>query len=273
MIKYKISSFIQNLLVVIWLILILLPFSMLFINAFKTKEEFYKTSPIAIPHTLHLDNFKNVFASNDFFISILSTITLILLTVVITTILSSSVAYVLERFDFKYKSFIITVFTLLSLVPMIVMQVFVFQILNKINLYNTFFGIALLYSVSDIVIIYVFRENIRRIPTSIEKSAILQGSSYLRTFLFIILPCLKEAIMTVILLKTIIVYNDFYMQFLYLPTKPTLSTFLYSFVGGYSTVSWPQICATIVLSFAPILLIVVLSQFLLKSKISNIDLK
>ncbi len=273
MIKYKMLYVFQYFLIFMWISFILLPIATIINVSLKTREEFYHSSPISLPKSIYFENFKNAITNGDLISAILTTSILILFTVIVTTLISSSVAYVVERFDFKLKKFILLLFSLTSLIPMIVMQIFIFQILNKINLYDKIIGIALLYSVSDIVIIYVFREQIKKIPISIDKSSIIFGSNYIKNFFYIILPCLKESIMVVVIFKTIAIYNDYYLQFLYLPTKTTLSTYLFQFIGIFSTASWPEICATVIVTFCPMLIIILLAQITLKNKISNIDLK
>lgn len=98
---------------------------------------------------------------------------------------------------------------------------------------------------SDIVIIYLFRDSIRKLSTNIDASARVMGASYYQIYWRIILPSLKPTIMIVSIYKLINIYNDFYFQSLYLTTKKTISTFLYKFTSPYEML-WPQICATIV---------------------------
>ncbi len=261
----------QYSIVFLWIGFILLPVFSIFIGSFKVEKEFYTTFPLALPEKMYLGNYIEVF-NGDFFQSALTTSVIILITVLLTSLMSSMIAYSIERFEYKYKKSLINLLLVVSLIPMIVMQIFVFQVLNKLHLYDTILGVSIIYSISDIVIIYIFREQIRKIPTSIDKSAIINGASYIQIYFNIILPSVKEAIMVVIMLKTIAIYNDFYTQFLYLPTKTTVSMHLYNFVGKYS-IGWPEICATIIVSLIPIVIITLITQLSLKNKISYVDLK
>lgn len=254
-----------------WLLFILLPIFTIIINSFKTSSNFYQTQGLELPTEISFENYYEVLFETQFLNSFTTSVLLVVVSVIMTTIFSSAVAYVLERFNFKLKSFVNGLLFIVSVIPMIVMQVFVFQILNAVSLYDNIIGIALLYSISDIIVIYVFREQINKISVAIDKSARLYGATYIQIFTRIILPSLKSAIMVVTILKTIVVYNDFYLQFLYLPTNQTVSTYLYRFVGGYS-ISLPQICAMVVLSLLPTFLLVIVSRKYFKVDVSSFDL-
>lgn len=233
----------------------------------KSPQTYYQQNNLLVEE-LYLQNYVDVLSDKVFITSLLTTFILILISILISIIVCSLIAYVLELFDFKFKKLFNYIVILISLIPVIVIQVFTFQVLHKMMLYDTIIGVVLLYSVSDIVIVYVFRDYIRKIPEAVTKSAVLFGASYFKIYTRIVLPQLRGAIMFVVLFKSIIIYNDFYIQFLYLPTKRTLSTYMFTYIGDYQ-ISWPHIAATIVLSFIPILCIVVVGNKLLRNIIAN----
>ncbi len=267
--KNRLLKLLEIILILLWLAIILLPLSSLIIGSFKLESEFYRTSPFSFSANPTLKNYIEAIKGGDFLNSILITIIIVTLAIILTTILSSLVAYVIERFEFKYKRIFIMTFLLISMIPTIVLQIFVFQILNKINLYDSILGVVILYSVSDIVVIYIFREYIKKIPQSIEKVALLNGASYFQIYLKIILPNLKPAIMIVAVYKMIGIYNDFYIQFLYLPTKNTVSTYLYNFIDPYN-MDWPVIFSSIVLLTIPVIIVLIILQRKINNNVSNI---
>lgn len=240
-----ITRSLSKLLMLGWILLILVPIIAVIIGSFKSSEEYYSTLPYSLASDPTLDNYKQVLTNDQLLMSFINTFILILLSIIITTILSSMVAYVIERFEFKYKKLMIGIFVVISFFPMAVMQVSVFRVMTFTGLQNKFIGLALLYSVSDIVIIYLFRDSIRKLSTNLDASARVMGASYFQIYWKIILPSLKPTIMIVSIYKLVNIYNDFYFQSLYLTTKKTISTFLYQFTSPYEML-WPQICATIV---------------------------
>ncbi len=267
--KDKIFKILESILMIVWLLIILLPISAIVIGSFKLDSEFYRTSPFIIAKNPSLKNYIEALKVGGFLNSLITTMLIVTLSVILTSILSSLVAYTIERFEFKYKKLFLTIFLLMSMIPTIVLQIFVFQILNKIHLYNNILGVVLLYSISDVVVIYIFREYIKKIPKSIDKVALIGGASYFDIYFKIILPTLKPAIMIVAIYKMIGIYNDFYVQFLYLPTKKTVSTYLYNFVDPYN-MDWPIIFASIVLLTIPVIIGLIILQKNSNNKVANI---
>ncbi len=265
----KFLKILETLVMMFWLLIILLPISALLIGSFKSDSEFYRSYPFSLPIDPNLNNYVEALKGGDILLSLITTIIIVTLSIILTSILSSLVAYTIERFEFKYKNILLVSFLLISMIPTIVLQIFVFQVLNNIHLYNSIIGVVLLYSVSDIVVIYIFKEYIKKIPTSIEKVALLNGASYFQIYWKIIFPTLKPAIMIVAIYKMIGIYNDFYIQFLYLPTKKTVSTYLYNFVDPYN-MDWPTIFASVVLLTIPIIISLVLLQKRVNNNVANI---
>lgn len=241
----KISKIVTNFLILFWMFIILFPLFPILIGSFKTADEYYQTPPHHFPIDPTFENYIDVFTSGDLFMSFLNTVFLIIISVIVTTILASMVAYILERFNFKFRKLIIGLFLIISFFPLAVMQVSIFRVMTLTHLNNTFIGLALLYSVQDIVIIYLFRDNIRKLSKNIDSSARILGASYFHIYWKLILPNLRQTIIIVSVFKTINIYNDFYFQSLYLTQNKTISTFLYQFTAPYE-MQWPQICATII---------------------------
>ncbi len=266
------SKIIEVCFILVWLIIITLPILSLIICSFKNSSEFYTTMPYELPINPTLENYITVLQDKKLYISFLNTSILIIFSIIVSTFLSSMVAFVLERFNFKYKKMLITIFLVISFFPMAIMQVSVFKMMTITHLYNKFLGLALLYSVGDIVIIYLFRDNIRKLSTTIDASARLYGATYPQIYWRLILPNLKSTIMIVAIFKVINVYNDFYFQSLYLISKKTISTFLYQYTSPYEML-WPQISASIiVIVVGAIGLISVIYKIYLNSKGENNDL-
>ena len=148
-----------------------------------------------------------------------------------------------------------------ALLPNIAMQVTVFQIVSKLGLYNTIWAPCILYIGTDIVSIYIFIQFLDNISVSLDESAILDGASYPRVYWSIILPMLRPAIATVLVIKFVSIYNDFYTANLYMPSDDlsVVSTALYKFIGPYSA-QWEVIFAGIIICIIPSLVIFLFLQ-------------
>ena len=117
---------------------------------------------------------------------------------------------------------------------------------------------------TDIVSIYIFLQFIRSIPVSLDEAARLDGANSFTIYWRIILPLLKPAIATVVIIKGIAIYNDFYIPFLYMPDDNLgiISTSLFRFKGPFGA-HWEVISAGAVLVIIPTLVVfLVLQRFI-----------
>ncbi|MNE76632.1 L-arabinose transport system permease protein AraQ [compost metagenome] len=113
-------------------------------------------------------------------------------------------------------------------------------------------GPVVLYVGADILQIYIFLQFIRNIPYELDESAMLEGASLIRIFRSIIFPLLGPATATIIILKTISIYNDMFTPYLYLPRAEhvVVSTSLMRFFGVNSG-DWQLISSAILIIMIP----------------------
>ena len=150
-----------------------------------------------------------------------------------------------------------------TLVPGVTTQVATFQIVNALGLFNTRWSVILLFLGTDIISIYIFIQFLRSISHDIDEAALIDGASYFTIYWRIILPLLKPAIVTVIIIKGVAIYNEFYLPFLYMPkrTLGVISTTLFKFKGPYGS-EWEVISAGVMIAIIPTLLIFLVLQII-----------
>jgi multiple sugar transport system permease protein len=114
----------------------------------------------------------------------------------------------------------------------------------------------ILYVGTDIISIYIFMQFLSQISVSLDESAIMDGASYPRIYFSIILPNLTPAIATVLIIKFVSIYNDFYTPQLYMQNEKLLvvSTVLYKYISS-TTIKWEVVFAGIILCIIPTLVI------------------
>jgi multiple sugar transport system permease protein len=165
-------------------------------------------------------------------------------------------AYAIDRFTFRFKKLVVALFLLAALVPGVTTQVATFQIVNSFGMFNTRWAPIALYMGTDIVSIYIFLQFVRSIPTSLDEAARIDGANAFTIYRKIIFPLLKPAIATVVIVKGITVYNDFYIPFLYMPSQDlgVISTSLFRFKGPFGA-HWETISAGAILVILPTLIV------------------
>ena len=77
----------------------------------------------------------------------------------------------------------------------------------------------MLYLGADVLQIVIYLQFVNSIPRDLDESAMIEGASLFQIYRSIIFPLLGPATATLVILKTISIYNDFYMPYLYMPAK------------------------------------------------------
>ncbi len=178
-----------------------------------------------------------------------------------TILIGTMTAYVLSRFSFRFNAVVSGLFLLAALIPGVSTQVATFQIVSFLGLFNKIGSNIILNLGTDVISVYIFLQFLNSIPRELDEAALIDGASFLDVYWRVILPLLKPAIATVLIIKGVAIYNDFYTPFLYMPSKGlgTISTSLFRFIGPYNA-HWEVICAGVVITIIPTLVIFLFLQ-------------
>lgn len=240
----------------------IVPILVVVFASFKTGVELNTTGVLELPKNFfNFENYKTAFVDGKMLLGFKNTIIILILSLFATIMTGTMTAYILHRFKFKGREIVSNLFLIASLIPSITMQMSVFQIIVKLNLFNTIFSSIILFAGTDIISIYIFLQFMDNISYSLDESAIMDGAGYFTIFTKIILPLLKPAIVTVVILKGVGFYNEFYTPYLYMPKTElaVISTALFRFKGPYGT-KWEVICAGVIITLLPALIAFLLLQ-------------
>lgn len=243
------------------------------ITAAKTNEEYATTQVTTLPQNFfNLSSYINAWNRADMAKAFLNSIIILVFVLTISIIIGSQLAFVLSRFKFFGNGLIRGMFMIASMIPGVAMQVTVYNIMYQTGLINHLYGYIILMCGTDVISIYVFIQFIENISISIDESAIMDGASYFRIYRSIIFPLLKPAIVTCMVLKGVNTYNEFYMSHLYLemasPKIYTVSTCLNVFTGPMGN-QYNLICAGVIISLLPALIVFILCQKQIYSGLTN----
>ncbi|HIY62311.1 MAG TPA: carbohydrate ABC transporter permease [Candidatus Mediterraneibacter stercoripullorum] len=240
-----------------------LPLVSCVITAFKTPEEYAATSVMELPSSwLYFENFIQAWDQANMGLAFRNSFIILVCVLIGAVLIGSMLAYVLSRFKFFGNGLIRNLFLFASLLPGIAMQVSVYQIMYTLGWINSLPGYIVLMCGTDVISIYIFIQFFENISTSLDEAAIMDGCTYFGVFFRILLPLLKPAIITVMILKGVGVYNEYYMANLYLQDKNslvTVATSLFKFTGPLGN-QYNYICAGVIITMIPALIIFILCQ-------------
>jgi multiple sugar transport system permease protein len=237
-----------------------IPLSVLFIASLKTSTEFGQTGPFDLPaNWFNFANYVEAVQKGGMIEGFLNTSIILVISLAGTIVIGSMAAYAIDRFRFRGNRLVVALFLIATLIPGVTSQVATFQIINGLGLYNSMAALILLFMGTDIISIYIFIQFMQSIPTSIDEAAMLDGANRWTIYWRVILPMLRPAIATVVIVKGIAIYNEFYLPFLYWPSQGVISTSLFRFKGPFGA-HWEIIAAGTVLVIVPTLLAFVFLQ-------------
>lgn len=255
--------FLKYLSLVFFSFVAILPIISCVITAFKTEEEYRSTNVMTLPQSwLNFENYLQAFSKANMGKAFLNSLIVLVCVLVISVLVGTSLAYVLNRFSFPGNNLVRNLFLFATLLPGIAMQISVYEIMTKLHFINSLWGYIIMMCGTDVIAIYIYIQFFENISVSLDESAIIDGASYFTIYTRILLPLLRPAIVTACILKGVGTYNEYYCASLYLQDKRRLMTVaisLYTFVGPQGS-KYNLICAGVIISLLPALIVFILFQ-------------
>ena len=263
MAKRTTTQILKQLICLAMVAIVLAPIVLVLFASFKTKADMVKISPLLLPpkSRFTLDNFQKVLNNKYLLIGFKNTGIILVVSIFFNVMFGTITAFIIERFKFRFKGFIVGLFFVGMLIPSFVTEIARFKVIQGLHLYNTLGAPIVIYVASDLMQLYIYRQFISTLPVSLDESALLDGCGYFGLFTRIIFPLLAPATATVVIIKAINIINDMYIPYLYMPKNKlrTLTTFLMDYANAQQG-SWQTLAAGIIVIMLPTILIYVFFQ-------------
>jgi raffinose/stachyose/melibiose transport system permease protein len=209
-----------------------------------------------------IENIQEVmaFGDNRMLLALWNSMLLTVGSVTLIVLFSALVAFVMQRRGDRVASVVSSVMLAgLIIPPAVVPTIFLLQ---WIGLYKTLFGLIMVEVAFTMPFAtLIFRTFMASIPSEIDEAAIMDGAPPLRVFFSIILPLLRPAMVTVIVVSAVAIYNDFTGPLYFLPGSQnvTVQLTLYSFMSQFSS-QWNLLFADVVVITIPPLIMFMFFQ-------------
>ncbi|MGJ4845804.1 MULTISPECIES: carbohydrate ABC transporter permease [unclassified Leifsonia] len=220
--------------IVVSVVVFLVPFVFVLLQAAKSPAEASNLAFSWPKEFLFFQNFWETLNSNDGVIwrAIINSAILTIGAVAIMVVLSAMAGYVLARKKSKWGP-VVNFFVLAGLIvpPAVVPTIWVLQ---GLQLFGTMPGMILVEATFGLSFcILLFRAFVGNIPRELDEAAVLDGSGPIRLFFRVVLPLLRPVVVTVIVVQSVFVFNDFAGPLYFLPgdQNVTVQLALYTFSG------------------------------------------
>jgi len=219
-------------------VVFLVPFAFIILTAVKDRRQ-AATRSFDWPTSWHLwDNLVEVLRTQDYMLvtAFINSIILTVASVTLLVVLGAMVGFVLQRRPSRWTG-IVNFLVLAGLIipPAVVPTIWVLQ---SIGMFKTMHGMILIevaYGLSFTILL--FRAFVATIPRELDEAAIIDGAGPIRLFFQVVLPLLKPVVVTVVVVQSVAIFNDFTNPLYYLPGKQnvTVQLTLFNFVGQFNT--------------------------------------
>ncbi|SDB61163.1 carbohydrate ABC transporter permease [Butyrivibrio sp. INlla16] len=242
-------------------ITMLVPFLWMFLTAFKTTAETMQVDPfIIVPRVWQTQNFNNVVYAMDFVKLYINTLSMVALRILFAVVTASLSGYAFARLNFKGKNIM---FALVLLQMMIPVQIFIipqYVMVSKLHLTNSVMGLVFPGIVSAFGT-FLLRQAYMQLPRDLEEAARLDGCNIPQTFLYIMSPLTKSAMVALGIFTAVFAYKDLMWPMIVCPDNraTTLASALAKMNGQYSQ-KYPELMMAALISCVPMILIYIIFQ-------------
>lgn len=259
--SYSWRKLLLEIMTILIALIFLVPFYFVLTNSFKPFSDLI-TNTANLPKALYLDNYIRVWEIikfpkvflNSFLITILSNIGL--------TLISAMAAYRLVRHPGRLNNILFLLFISAMIIPFQSIMIPLVRVTDTLGLMDSILGLVVCYFGFGVSLnLFLYHGFIKSIPQEIEESAVVDGTGWFALFWKIIFPLLKPISVTIVLLNSLWIWNDYLLPSLMLhkPSLQTIPLATYSFFGQY-TKQWDLAMAGLTLGIAPIVVFFLILQ-------------
>ncbi len=237
-------------------ILYLAPLFIVLINSFK-KKAFINLEPFKLPtekNFIGLENFTNAIENYDFLMAVVWNLVMTVGSVVVILVCTSMFAWFITRVNNRATKFLYLLCVFSMVVPFQMVMFTLSLVTDRLKL-GTPWGLIIIYlGFGAGLAVFMFCGFVKSIPIEIEEAAMIDGCSPLRTFFSVVLPIMKPTYISVGILETMWIWNDFLLPYLTLDLNKfsTIPITIQRMQGSYGRVDMGAIMASLVMAIIPI---------------------
>ena len=240
------------------------PILLVFINSFK-KKAYISRKPFDIPTGkmyVGLENYFRGIKQANFFEGAKWSTVITVGSVFLIILCTSMCAWYIVRVKNALTKAIYYLCLFAMIVPFQMEMFTLSKLANSLGL-NTPWGLWIIYlGFGAGLSVFMFTGFVKSIPIEIEEAAMIDGCNPLQTFFGVVLPVLKPTCVTVAILQTMWIWNDYLLPYLVLELKKyvTIPIAVQYLKGGYGSVDMGAMMGVLVLAIIPIIIFYLFCQ-------------
>ena len=250
-----------HILLIIFAILMFIPFLWMVFSAFKPLDEIFMRPPKILPNAWTVDGFRTAWEGAPFATAYFNSFLVASLVTILTLLTCSMAAYAFARIRFPGNNVLFAVFLATMMVPFQLTIIPLYIILGQLRWIDTLLALIVPAGLFNAFGVFLMRQYVRGIPLELEEAAAIDGAGRIRTFTTIILPLLKTPMTALGIFVFLGQWNDFFRPLIFLNSeeKFTIPLVVNYFKGAYAS-DWTSLMAATTMAALPMLIIFIIAQ-------------
>ncbi|MFE4468596.1 carbohydrate ABC transporter permease [Leifsonia sp. NPDC056824] len=260
MFRYTKKTLAIEIIVLIAVAILLLPFWILLMGSLKTLPDILSSAAVAPPTSPTFDNFIQLLSpasasSGNIWAGLLSSVIITTGSILLLVALGSVAAYGIARSTSKWSRRSFYLFLVAIILPTQLGTLPLYIGARTVGLVGNPWGMVLIYTGMLMPLsVFLYANFFRNLTPEYEEAAVIDGANRYQVFSKVVFPLMSPATGTVAILAGLIVWNDFFTSLIFLngTAWQTLPVVMYSYVGSLVS-QWNLIFAVVIVSMIPIL--------------------
>jgi ABC-type glycerol-3-phosphate transport system permease component len=237
------------------------PLAWMLYSSLKTNAEIF-AQPFGLPSAPQWTNWLEAWRVGDLGRLYLNSLLVTGSAVLIVVSLAALAAYAFARLRFPGRDALFYVFLIGLLLPPQTVVIPLFTLLRDLGLLNTYWALILPYASWPMALtVYLLRSFYRTLPGELEDAARIDGAGMWQTFFHVMLPLVRPALVTMVILNAVNLWNELLFALLFIRDEAlrTLPAGLLAFYG-YHSVDYKLVFAALSIATVPILIVYFIFQ-------------
>ncbi len=255
--KVKLFNILSFFLLLALSIVFLIPIITVVTNSFKDKFSISQ-EPFVIPNSdtfAGIENYINGINDTGFISAFFWSLFITVCSVAVIVLFTSMTAWYITRVKTRFNSLLYYLFVFSMIVPFQMVMFTMSKMANVLRLDNPFGLIFIYLGFGAGLSVFIFSGFVKSIPRSLEEASIIDGCNVFQSFWYIVFPILKPTAITVAILNTMWVWNDYLLPYLVIGSDyKTIPIAVQYLKGGYGSVDMGAMMAMLVLAILPVVI-------------------
>jgi raffinose/stachyose/melibiose transport system permease protein len=259
--KYFPRLFLIEILVFLVALVYFSPFYFVIVNSLKPFGEIIENAA-SFPSTLRFQNYVTAWNKVSFPRVFLNSLLVTSFSIAGMVLMGAMAAWRMVRRPHKISGIIFILFVAAMVVPFQSVMIPMVKVSKMLGLLNSIPGVVVIYFGFGMPLtVFLLHGFVKGIPKELEESAYIDGCSTFQSFFHIVFPLMRTMVVTVIILQTLWIWNDFLLPLLVLfgEGKRTIPLGIFSFFGQYLN-QWDSALATLIMGMIPIIIFFLILQ-------------